>query len=74
MVKSVNMKNYIKTNKREGGFLKLIILIVVALLLLRYFGLTITGVLEYFGLTWTMILGWIRISLDWFKDLFESVK
>jgi hypothetical protein len=61
-------------SKSQAGFFKLIILIVVALLLLRYFGLTITGVLDYLGLSVPQILGWLKDAWIWFKDLFNSVK
>lgn len=61
-------------NKKESGFIKLIIIVIVALLLMKYFGLTITGILAYFHLTWLDILGWLKQALDWFKDLFNSVK
>ncbi|KKP86353.1 MAG: hypothetical protein UR90_C0032G0009 [Parcubacteria group bacterium GW2011_GWC1_35_8] len=67
------MINKIK-NGREGGFIKLIILIIVVLLLMRYFNLTITGVLSYFHLTWTDIMNWFNQALNWLKDLFISVK
>jgi len=59
------MKN--KINNKEGGFLQIIILIIIALLLMRYFGLTITGILDYLNLSWSGIITWI-------KDLFNSVK
>ena len=67
------MINKIK-NGREGGFIKLIILIIVVLLLMRYFNLTITGVLSYFHLAWTDIMNWFNQALNWLKDLFISVK
>ncbi len=67
------MKNKIK-NGREGGFLKLVIVIIVALLLMRYFHLTITGILAYFHLTWPDILNWFTQAIAWLKDLFNSVK
>ena len=66
------MKNIIKN--KEGGFLKLIIVIIVAHLLMRYFHITITGILTYFHLTWPEIIGWLNQALNWFKDLFNSVK
>lgn len=59
---------------KEGGFLKLIIIIVIALLLMKYFGITISGILAYFHLTWPEIIGWFKQALEWFKDLFNSVK
>lgn len=59
---------------QQAGFLKLIILIIIALLLMRYFGVTISGILDYFGLTWSEILDWLKKGLDWLKDLFNSVK
>ena len=62
-----------KKNK-EGGFIKLIIFVIVMLLLMKYFNITITGILAYFHLTWPEIIGWFKASLDWFKNLFNSVK
>lgn len=62
---------------KKRGFVQLIILIavvVVALLLMRNFGLTISGILEYFNLSWAEIIGWFKKAFDWFKDLFNSVK
>jgi len=61
-------------NSKEGGFIKLIILIVVVLLLMRYFNVTFTGILDYFNLTWTDITNYFYQALNWFKDLFNSVK
>jgi hypothetical protein len=45
------MKNIIKNNKKKTGgfgFIEIIILIVIALLLMKYFGITISGVVEWF--------------------------
>lgn len=69
------IKNDIKINKenRERGFIQIIIIIIIALLLLKYFGLTITGILEYFHLTWGEIITWLKQALNWFKDLVYSV-
>lgn len=66
------MMNKIKAKK--GGFIKLIIIIIIALLLMKYFGITITGILNYFHLTWAEIISWFQKSLIWLKDLFNSVK
>jgi uncharacterized protein involved in cysteine biosynthesis len=35
-------------NNKKGGFLQIIILIIVALLIMRYMGITISGVLNWF--------------------------
>ena len=40
------MNKGIKDN--QGGFIQLILLIVVALLIMKYFGLTISGVIHWF--------------------------
>ncbi len=37
-----------KINNKEGGFIELIIVIIIALLVMRYFGLTVTGVINWF--------------------------
>ncbi len=42
------MKNITK-NDKEGGFLEIIVLIIIALLLMRYFGITISGVINWFA-------------------------
>jgi hypothetical protein len=47
------MKNKIQNNKgghasTQGGFIELIILIIIALLLMKYFNITISGVINWF--------------------------
>ncbi len=42
----INIKNRIKSNKE--GFVQLIILVIVALLLMKYFGFTISGTIDWF--------------------------
>ncbi len=66
------MVNNIKN--KQGGFLKLIIFIVIVLLLMRYFHVTITDILNYFHLTWTDVTNLPQQALKWFLDLFNSVK
>ncbi len=65
------MNNYTKSKK--SGFLQIIILIIIALVIMRYLGITFSGVvdwlanlLKYFGLTFSGIF-------NWFIDLFKSV-
>lgn len=41
------MKNNKNINK-EGGFLEIIIIIIIALLIMRYFGITVSGVVDWF--------------------------
>lgn len=44
-----NKINKIKGVKnKEGGFLELIVIIVIALVIMRYYGITITGVIHWF--------------------------
>lgn len=66
------MKNI--TKNKEGGFIQLIIIIIIALLLMRYFNLTITGILNYFQISWNDIGNWFNQAINWFKDLVVSVK
>jgi hypothetical protein len=73
------MKNNIKNQKRnyvsgQEGFFQLIIIIIIALLLMRYFHLTISGIMAYFHLTWPEIINWFKQTLYWFSNLFNSVK
>ncbi|HTE48406.1 MAG TPA: hypothetical protein VK675_00675 [Candidatus Paceibacterota bacterium] len=63
-----------KIQNKESGFIQIIIIIIIALLLMRHFGLTISGILAYFHLTWPEIIGWFQQVFNWFKDLFNSVK
>jgi hypothetical protein len=49
------MKNIFKNNKesglastRQGGFLQIIILIIIALLIMKYMGVTVSGVWDWF--------------------------
>jgi hypothetical protein len=38
-----------KNNNKEGGFITLIVFIVVVLLIMKYFGITISGVVHWFS-------------------------
>ncbi|OGI68566.1 hypothetical protein A2738_01655 [Candidatus Nomurabacteria bacterium RIFCSPHIGHO2_01_FULL_42_15] len=59
---------------KNGGFLQLIIIIIVVLFLMRYFGVTFSGILSFFNLTWVEIINWLKDAWEWFLDLFNSVK
>ncbi len=61
-------------NTKQKGFIQAIIIVVIALLLMRYFNITISGILNYFHISWTDILAWFQKALTWFKDLVNSVK
>jgi hypothetical protein len=56
------MKNEVKNKKSEsasssqGGFIELIILIIIALLLMKYFGITISGVINWFEMFFKSVL------------------
>lgn len=39
------MKNF--KNNQQGGFIELIIVIIIVFLLMRYFGLTFTGIIDW---------------------------
>ena len=41
------IKNH-KNIKKEGGIVEIIILIIIALLIMRYFGITVSGVVDWF--------------------------
>jgi hypothetical protein len=34
--------------KKEGGFLQIIILIIIALLIMKYLGITVSGLVDWF--------------------------
>ncbi len=49
----MSMRNILKNpvcagRNKEGGFLEIIVLIIIALLIMRYMGLTISGVINWF--------------------------
>ena len=67
------MKNREYLHNKEG-FIKLLIIVIVALLLMRYFHVTFSGILNYFHLTWNDVIVWLVKALEWFKNLFNSVK
>ncbi|HEV7701827.1 MAG TPA: hypothetical protein VGO63_00045 [Candidatus Paceibacterota bacterium] len=51
-----------KIKNKEGGFVELIIVIIIALLLMKYFGITVSTV-----------LGWLKMFVDWFTTYFHSI-
>ena len=55
-----------RLGREQGGFLQIIILIVIALLIMNYFNLTVSGVLAYFNTSLSEIA-------NWFKSLFQNV-
>lgn len=44
-----NIKNPARFGGKQDGFLEIIILIIIALLLMKYFGITISGVVNWFS-------------------------
>ena len=38
-----------RSGEKGGGFIQIIILVVVALLVMKYYGVTISGVIEWFS-------------------------
>ena len=51
------MKNNTKNKENEEkGFIEIIILIIVALLLMKYFGVTISGVINWFTSFFSSVL------------------
>lgn len=57
------MINKRKVRNREGGFLKLIVIIIIALLLMNYFNITISGILAYFGTSTSEVLNWLKSAV-----------
>ena len=62
------MRDYIsEKNNRKGGFIKYIIIIILALVLLRHYNLTIYSIADWFNsLTFSGVI-------EWLKELFRSV-
>lgn len=55
------MKDMLQKNKK-GGFLEIIIVVVIALLLMKYFGITVSTVLN-----------WVKDFIEWFKLFFKDI-
>ncbi len=47
---------------KKGGFLEIIIVVVIALLLMKYFGITVSTVLN-----------WVKDFIEWFKLFFKDI-
>jgi hypothetical protein len=45
------MNNKFK-NEKQGGFLKLIIIIIIAIFLIKYFNISISGIIEWLESVW----------------------
>lgn len=58
--KIIGMNN-IRKNK-NAGFVEIIVIVIVALLLMKYFGATVSTVLN-----------WIKEFLEWFKTFFQDI-
>lgn len=61
MIILIHMKNSIKNKKsiyvgRQGGFLQIIILILIALFVMKYSGITISDVINWFKATFNNVL------------------
>ena len=55
------MSNLLKNKKEDlvqakGGFLQVIILIIIALIIMKYFGITISGVVHWFTTFFSSVL------------------
>lgn len=55
------MKNIFKRNK-QSGFFEMIIIIVIGLLLMKYFGITLSTV-----------VAWGKEFIDWFTTFFKDI-
>ena len=60
------MMNKIKNINRgeESGFIQLIIIIIIALLVLNYFNLSISGILAYFGTSISEVITWLKTAVQ----------
>lgn len=56
MLKSIGMKTQINKSNRGSGFVQIIILIIIALFLMKYYGVTISGVINWFTTTFKDVL------------------
>lgn len=55
------MKNILKRNK-EGGFFEIIIIVIIGLLLMKYFGITVSTVIN-----------WVENFVQWFMTFFKDI-
>ncbi len=52
---------------KQGGFMQLILIIVIAFLLMRYFHITVSDIVE-----WIKSLSVPKV-IDWLKELYRSI-
>ena len=50
------IKNLVRHGGKKAGFIELIIIIVIALLLMKYFGVTVSGVILWFKTFFASVL------------------
>jgi hypothetical protein len=63
-----------KHRNQKGGFLQLIIVIVIALVALRYYHVSFQDVLDWFkSLSVAKLLGWLKDFLNICKAVFYSI-
>lgn len=72
MLKLINMKR--RNLNQQGGFVQLIVLIILILLFMRHFNLTISGSLGYFNLTIGDVVQAAKNFFYWFLNLLYSVR
>ncbi len=68
----MNNKSY---KNKQGGFIDIIIVIVIVLILMRYFNITITGMIDWLDTTPVpdMAIGWLYGASEWLKNLVNGI-
>jgi nitric oxide reductase large subunit len=56
------MSNILKNKNKQAGFFEIIVVVIIALLLMKYFGITVSTV-----------VAWVKVSLAWFLVFFKDI-
>ncbi len=63
-----------KNKNKQAGVIKLILLIIGALILMRYYNINISDAVEWVkDLSVDKIIGWFKDLIDWIKNILDSI-
>ncbi len=49
-------------NNKQAGFFEILIVVIIGLLLMKYFGVTVSNV-----------VAWVKIGIEWFMTFFKDI-
>lgn len=58
----------------QAGFIDLILLIIGALILMRYYNITVSDAVDWVkDLSLDKVIGWFKDLVDWVKDMMDNI-